>query len=109
MPYLTKKVLALYIRTGCKRQLRLNLSPDNNVGRAERTAQDMPPKQPPRPGLEQVVAEGETWQELKLSDLAQTFGNTAVVGDQFADRRGRIRFRARPLAIALATAQPNQF
>lgn len=109
MPYLTKKALALFIRTNCKRQLRLNLSPDSGVYRQERQAQGMPPKQPPRPGLQQVEAAGDTWQAEKLHDLEQTFGTAAIVGDRTVDRNGRVRFRPRLLTAALAAAAPNQF
>lgn len=51
MPYFTKEALSKYIRTGCRRQLRINLSPDNREYRPEREQAGMPPPLPPPPGL----------------------------------------------------------
>ena len=58
MPYLSKKVISQYFRTECKRQLRLDLSPDNATYGAERSAEGMPEPQAPRPGLEHIVQAG---------------------------------------------------
>ncbi len=81
MPMLTKEALSRYVRTGCKRQLRLYLTPDNRTFAAEREAANMPPPQPPRPGLEQIVQQGRAWQQAKVADLANAFGPAAIVGN----------------------------
>ena len=78
MPYLTKKVLSQYIHTGCLKQLRLDLSPDNQDYGHERKTEGMPVPQPPRPGLEQIAQAGEEWQQAKLADLTNTFGQRAA-------------------------------
>ena len=109
MPYLSKKVLSQYIRTECKRQLRLNLSPDNNAYRAEREEQDMPPKQPPRPGLESFTEAGEEWQAEKLNDLTQTFGASTIVGFPLVQSSGQIRYDKILLEEALLRSNYNQF
>ena len=71
MPLLTKEALSRYVRTGCKRQLRLYLTPDNRRFADERALEGMPPIQPPRPGLPQIVKQGEEWQSAKISDVGK--------------------------------------
>lgn len=109
MPYLTKEVISQYIGTECRRQLRLTLSPDAQAYRGERAAQQMPPPQPPRPGLEQFAQEGEKWQAAKLHDLTQTFGAAAVVGDRRTLPNGQVRYRPITLRSALRNANADQF
>ncbi len=48
----------------------------------------MLPKQPPRPGLEQLRQAGEEWQAEKLADLSDTFGNDYVIGDRYNNAAG---------------------
>lgn len=109
MPQLSKKVLSQYFRTECKRQLRLNLSPDTARFRPERDAQGMPPPQKPRPGLEQIAQLGDEWQAAKLHDLAETFGQEFVVGEAYTDASGQLRYRNAPLENALAGVSPGRF
>lgn len=90
MPYLDKNSISQYIRTKCKRQLRLNLSPDTDRFRAERNEQNMPIPQPPRPGLQAFREEGERWQAVKLNDLTQTFGDDFVIGNRRVTEEGNI-------------------
>ncbi|ABG04749.1 Superfamily I DNA and RNA helicases and helicase subunits-like protein [Rubrobacter xylanophilus DSM 9941] len=109
MPLLAKKAISQYFRTGCRRQLRLNLSPDTQRFRPEREAQGMPPRQRPRPGLEQIARLGEEWQAAKLRDLAETFGEGAVVGEACTNSAGQRRYRSLPLEGALSGARPGRF
>jgi hypothetical protein len=109
MPYLAKKVLSRYFRTECRRQLRLDLSPDNRRYQAEREKEGMPPPQPPRPGLEQIAQAGEAWEAAKLHDLTQTFGAQAVVGAAASDASGRVRYNPVPLQEALNGIAPDCF
>ena len=109
MPRLSKKVLSQYFRTECKRQLRLNLSPDTAGYRHERDEQGMPPPQKPRPGLEQLAQAGDEWQAAKLHDLSQTFGQDLVVGEAYTDGSGQLRYRNKPLEEALEDARPGSF
>lgn len=92
MPYITKEAITQLIRTDCLRQLRLNLSPDTRDYRGERERQNMPPIQPPRPGLEHLAQAGEQWQSEKITDLFDTFGEGVVFGNRQLDRNNRVRF-----------------
>ncbi|GMU20605.1 MAG: hypothetical protein AMXMBFR13_07020 [Phycisphaerae bacterium] len=109
MPYLTKLCLSQYIRTECRRQLRLTLSPDNSAYQPERTAQGMPPTQPPRPGLQEIVEAGREWEEEKLNDLTLTLGTGALRGDARVTSSNRTVYRPVPLAGALTGIVPGQF
>ncbi len=106
---MSKKVLSQYFRTECKRQLRLNLSPDTSRFRPEREEQGMPPPQRPRPGLEQIAQLGDEWQAAKLHDLSETFGEEVVVGEAYTDGAGQLRYRNMPLQKALAGVSPGRF
>lgn len=69
MPSLKKKVLSLFLRTGCYRQLSLNLHSG-----PERRERGMPPRQTTRAGLGLVGAAGYVWQDEKVSELDAVFG-----------------------------------
>jgi hypothetical protein len=70
----------------------------------------MPPKQPPRPGLEQFAQAGEEWQRQKMHDLVETFGEACVIGDVRRDQEGRYVFgRRTDLRAALADCSPHRF
>jgi hypothetical protein len=68
MPALKKKALSLYLRTGCRRQLVLNL-----YGDKERREREMPPRQMARAGLGLVGGAGYEWQDAKVSELGQVY------------------------------------
>lgn len=109
MPYLTKREINQFIRTGCMRQLRLNLSPDTGRFQHERDAEGMPPVQPPRPGLPHIVEAGRIWEEEKLHELVTTFGEASIIGDRTVDRRGRNRFQPIQLGQRLDGVPPHTF
>lgn len=110
MPYFTKEALSKYIRTGCRRQLRLNLSPDNREYRPERQREGMPAPLPPPPGLSYIREAGEQWGAAKVADLARAFGRAALIGrPKFHAASGQTRYEAVPLATALAQATVGQF
>jgi hypothetical protein len=69
VPSLKKKALSLFLRTGCYRQLSLNLHSD-----PERESAGMPPRQTARAGLGLVGAAGFEWQDAKVSELDRVFG-----------------------------------
>ena len=73
MPSLKKKALSLYLRTGCLRQLVLNLYSD-----PERRECGMPPRQTARAGLGLVGQAGYAWQDEKVSELDVVFGKDQV-------------------------------
>ncbi len=73
MPSLKKKALSLYLRTGCPRQLLLNLYSDS-----ERRLLGMPPRQTARAALGLVGQAGFEWQDEKVSELGAVFGVGSV-------------------------------
>jgi DNA replication ATP-dependent helicase Dna2 len=109
MPLVTKNALSQFIRTECKRQLRLNLSPPDQDHRDERAAAGMPPPQPPRPGLEQFTQAGEEWEALKLNDLNKTFGSTVILGKPVPQPNGLVRYAETPLDELVSRAVPHVF
>lgn len=72
MPKFSKSALSQFLRTDCKRQLRLHLSKGDG---AEVAAFGMPPSQPQRPGFADVAEAGKDWEAEKLSELRQHFGH----------------------------------
>lgn len=106
MPYLTKRAISSYIRSECKKRLRLDLSPDNANYRQERQAEQMPPKMVARPGLRALTDAGNEWELEKLADLEQSFGRPALVGQMAANGQ---QFVAAPLQGLLTRAQAGQF
>lgn len=109
MPYLTKQVISNYLRSECRRRLRLDLSPDNQRYRAERTAQAMPPEAVGRPGLRALAAAGTEWEESKLNDLVQTLGTAALIGNSARTPTGSLRFSETPLSDVIGRAAPGTF
>jgi hypothetical protein len=110
MPQVGKQAIAQFIRSGCARQLALNLRPDNARFRAERTALGMPYPQSPRPGLRQIQEAGDEWQAEKLHDLTRTFPAGSVVGDAYQNTQGLTRYRTIALdANRLRTSAPVRF
>lgn len=109
MPYLSKQAISTYFRTECKRQLRLTLSPDNQRFAHERNDLGMPPKQPARPGLEQLAQAGEEWERKVLQDLVVVFGENRVCGDQRDDSRGMPKFYATSLSNIINHVTPPCF
>lgn len=99
-----KAILSRYLATDCDRQLRLMLTPEK-----DHKANKMPPRQAPRPGLEQVTQAGEEWQAEKLADLADTFGATRIIGVPSTNALGRQRYPPQKLATALPRAGAETF
>jgi DNA replication ATP-dependent helicase Dna2 len=52
----------------------------------------MPPKQPPRPGFEHLMREGDEWQTAKILDLTETFGREMIIGNRVAVAPNRISY-----------------
>jgi hypothetical protein len=101
MPKLKKKVLSLYLRTGCLRQLALNLYSDH-----ERKARGMPPRQTARAGLGLAGAAGYAWQDEKMNELSTVFGAANV---HINPKRTGNRPQSLDLADVLPVVQPYQF
>src|SRR4051812_2981342 len=109
MPQISKKVLSQYIRTGCMRQLALDLFPDTAGHQPDRDARSMPHRQSPRPGLRNIQAAGDDWAEEKMDDLTQTFGQPAIIGDRYTTPSNHVRYRTIQLSQYLTAATPIQF
>ena len=101
MPKLQKKVLAQYIRTGCQRQLVLNLYND-----AERKQRGMPPRQTERAGIGYAGEFGYEWQDKKVSELDQVFGPANV---HVNSKKLRNRPESLDLDVVLAKVGAFQF
>ncbi len=106
VPVLGKHELTRYLGTECPKQLRLMLSTP-----AEQAAQGMPPKQPPRPGLQQIAAAGDEWAAEKLAELDTALGTTVLLGARQAPQPGGgVAFSPTPLAtVGLRAAAPGNF
>src|SRR4051794_19396961 len=100
MPLLTEDAFSRFIRTDCRRQLRLALAND-----AERQAENMPGEQPPRPGREEIAQKGIEWQHAKVTDLDNVFGSAAVIADpHVSPQTRRTTYRAMDLDASLTQA-----
>jgi len=99
-----KKALTAFLATDCDRRLRLTLA-----SKAEAAAEGMPPRQAPRPGLEQIAQEGEVWEAEKVAELADTFGAARIIGVPRTNPSGQVRYDEQPLATALVRARPDNF
>jgi DNA replication ATP-dependent helicase Dna2 len=107
MPLLSKDALSKYIQTGCRRQLRLYLYPDTQAYESQVGAFGYPPRQDPRPGLQQFRQAGADWQREKMGDLARYFGQNAIIGRRNATTANA--FDPMPLAEALDQARAGTF
>lgn len=108
-PVVGKHSLSQFIRTNCLRQLAFNLYPDNNDYAQKRAQLQMPYPQSPRPGLRQVQAAGDEWQEEKLHDLTQAFGSQAIIGSPRVISNGQVRYTSLRLDTHLPAATPTKF
>ncbi len=95
MPKFSKKSLSLFLRNGCEKQFILSLYNDT-----ERKTHNLPPRQTTRAALGLVGEAGYAWQDEKISELKDVFGDENVhVSNQF---RGK-----RPAEIDLLVALPS--
>jgi hypothetical protein len=95
MPSLSKKALSLYIRNGCERQFVFSL-----YGDPERETHHLPPRQKSRAGLGLVGKAGYEWQDEKVSELKEIFGEDNVY--MIPVPKGK-----RPKPIPLLTTLPH--
>jgi DNA replication ATP-dependent helicase Dna2 len=113
MPYLSKSTISRFFTSECEKQLRLVLSPSTRPFSPERTAEAMPPEQPPRPGLEQIAQAGQVWAEQKLAELEDVFGTDVLLGRRGTPPVGvtprQVRFQEDRLASWIGQARAGQF
>lgn len=76
MPRFNKAALSQFLKSECKRQLRMHLS---RTSTDEIRAEGMPGPAPQRPGFADVTQAGNEWEDQKLTELREHFGG-AVLG-----------------------------
>lgn len=108
MPFLTKRAISNFFRSGCQRRLRLDLSPDNAQYNAERLEAGMPPRNV-RPGLAALANAGEEWERAKVNDLVHAFGIGLLLGTSRQISTGGFEFADVPLDSIIEQARPNGF
>ncbi len=95
MPKFSKKSLSLFLRNGCEKQFVLSL-----YNKTEREFHKLPPAQANRSGLGLVGEAGYSWQEEKVSDLKDVFGEANIhISPVFKGKR--------PAEIDLLTQLPK--
>jgi len=103
MPSLSKKSLSLFLRTDCERQFILSLYSDTE---RRNPSLNLPPRQKLRAALGQVGQAGYDWQDEKVSELKDVFGQANV-------HENPVRTGKRPgkldLLTALQNVKPYQF
>jgi hypothetical protein len=104
MPSLSKKSLSLFLRIGCERQFVLSLYDNTELKSHENDG--MPPRQTGRAGLGLVGQAGYEWQDEKVSELKDVFGELNVHVNPVM--RGN-RPDSLPLEATLPLVQPYQF
>lgn len=110
MPYLDKHTISQYFRTSCKKQLKLGLyPPDNSAYSEERAKQNMPPKQKPRPGLQNIKQAGIDWEIAKYTDLRDSYGEYFLLGKSKVDEQGRVVYSSQFLADILLNSPVYSF
>lgn len=74
---LSKRVISQYIRSGCKRRLRLDLFKTDR----DRMASDAPTKDSSRPGLALLTRQGKEYERAKFAELESIFPDHIVRGE----------------------------
>ncbi|WP_299056405.1 AAA domain-containing protein [uncultured Nocardioides sp.] len=105
MPELGKHTLTRFLGSDCERQLKLSLSPQSDGPRSERVVNDMPLKQNPLPGLQNITEAGDEWAASRLAELDTFVGPTALIGARRSSSRlSGIEFAASELTPAALRA-----
>ncbi|WP_018147818.1 hypothetical protein [Henriciella marina] len=103
---LGKRVISQYIRTGCKRRLRLDLYD----GRRSRAAANVPEKDAARPGLALITQQGRDYEHQKYAELQVSFPDLAIANSDAAALPGTpAAYRTLDLETVLAEAPENGF
>ncbi|QPC42723.1 ATP-binding protein [Kaustia mangrovi] len=103
---LGKRVISQYIRTGCKRRLRLDLY----AGRETRAAANAPEKDAARPGLALITQQGRDYEHQKYAELQMSFPELAIANsDEGAVPGTPEAYRTLDLETILEQALENSF
>lgn len=101
---LSKKALSAYIRTGCRRRLRLDLLQSD----ADRRAEKAPIKDSARPGLTLLAKEGRTQERIKFAQLEQIFPADVIRGELRPFKEDEEQaFAYTPLSSCIGRLRPN--
>jgi len=99
----SKRALSLYVRTGCDRQFHFYLYDDQ-----EREQVGMPPRQEARAQLGLIGRAGYDWQDEKVSEISEVFGEDRVhVSDETEGRYNRPQ--QTDLADIIFALEPYEF
>src|SRR6266851_3895640 len=103
---LSKRVISQYIRTGCRRRLRLDLYSSD----AARRMAGVPLKDTARPGLRLLTEQGRQFEREKFAELLEMFPDRVLSGALHAFAVGEERV-SRPMELRerLRHVQPNDF
>ena len=103
---LAKRVISQFIRTGCRRRLRLDLYPTVR----ERERGDVPDKDSSRPGLTLLSRQGKEYEREKFRELETIFPDLVVHGALIDFEEGEERALA-PIRLSdcIDALEPNQF
>jgi DNA replication ATP-dependent helicase Dna2 len=103
---LSKRVISQYIRTGCRRRLRLDLYRSD---KARKTA-GVPVKDSARPHLRLLTEQGRQFEREKFAELVEIFGTRVTSGHPFAFEPGEESvFSPIELCDHIINVQPNDF
>ena len=102
---LSKRVISQYIRTGCRRQLRLGLYGSDSA----RKAAGAPLKDTARPGLRLLAEQGRQFEREKYAELIEIFKGHIISGTPHDFQEGEESvFEPIQLSDHMIGAQPNQ-
>ena len=103
---LGKRVISQFIRTGCRRRLRLDLY----RGREDRRIADVPEKDAGRPGLALLTQQGKEYERAKFRELEEVFGDSVVRGElrPYEAEEDRV-FEIIDLDFVIDQLEPHQF
>jgi DNA replication ATP-dependent helicase Dna2 len=103
---LSKRVISQYIRTGCRRRLRLDLYSSD----AARKKAGAPRKDPARPNLRLLTEQGRQFEREKFTELVEIFGTHVISGDSREFEAGEeYVFTPIELCDYIINIQPNDF
>ncbi|GIW39264.1 MAG: hypothetical protein KatS3mg075_745 [Meiothermus sp.] len=102
MPELKKKSISLYLKTDCERRFRLSM-----YGDADLKKHSLPPRQTARAGLTYLSMAGDTWQDLKVSEVQNLFGAGKVFVN--SPKPGKLRPEPTLLESVMDKLQPFNF
>lgn len=101
-----KRVISQFIRTGCRRRLRLDLY----AGKSARVRGDAPEKDASRPGLALLTAQGRQYEREKYHELETVFPTLVIHGAPKAFAAGELcAFMDLRLADYIDALEPDQF